>query len=236
MLGLTERFVTKAAALALATGFFATSASAVVNYPGPFAGVDVTYTDVEEASSDPLNDPEPLYGAPAILPANILDFNPSANAFAASSPAPDTTDGSLRFMIASNSAAAIPNLIVRESGDYAFTGAASNGELVAATLLVQILDATTEAVLLQQQATFSEAYDLTPNEAGNWSNSVNIDLSALGRTEYKVIINNLLQATGTGPATAFIRKKDFQIDVPEPASALLALSGGLMLIRRRQSA
>ena len=236
MLELTERFTTKAAVLALAAGFFATSASAVVTYPGPFAGVDVTYTDVEESSADPANDPEPLYGAPAILPANILDFDPSANAFAASSPAPDTTDGTLRFMIASNTAAPISTLVVRESGDFAFTGATSNGELVAATLLVHILDATTEAVLLQQQATFSEAYDQTPSEAGNWSNEVSIDLSALGRTEYKVLINNLLQATGTGPATAFIRKKDFQIDVPEPASALLALSGGLMLLRRRQSA
>lgn len=217
----------------VAVGMYAVNAAAVVNYAGPFVGTDVTYTDVEEASADPIEDPEPLYGAPQVL-GNILDFNPSAAAFAASSPPPDNTDGSLRFTITSNNGNAIPEITVREGGDYQFLGGSTAGEVVAATLFVQILDPTTNAVLAQGTSAFFEVFDITPVEGGFWDNSVTIDLSAFGLTEYDVVLNNLLQASGSGSATAFIRKKELQIDVPEPGTALLALSGGLMLLSRKK--
>ncbi len=237
MIASQDRVLIKVSALALALGFCTAGAHAVVTYPGPYVGVDVTYTDIEEASADPIEDPEPLYGAPTLVPPNMLDFNPSAAAFSADSPPPDNTDGSLRLTVTSNTAAEIPVIIVTESGDYGFTGATSNGELVAATLTVRVLDPVTQTVIAQDIATFFEQFDNTPNEVGFWDNAVTISLAGLGYTEVELLIDNTLQATGNANVTAEIRKKDFKIDVPEPGTALLAFAGsGLMLLSRRRSA
>ena len=218
----------------VAVGMYAVNAAAVVNYAGPFVGTDVTYTDVEEASADPIEDPEPLYGAPQVL-GNILDFNPSAAAFAASSPPPDNTDGSLTFIISSNDQSPIPGLIIREGGDYQFLGGITAGEVVGASLFVQVLDVATEAVLAQGTSSFVEAFDNTPIEGGFWDNTVSIDLNKFGKNQYKVVVNNLLQASGSSSATAFIRKKELQIDTPEPGTLSLAVAGLMLIARRRRN-
>ncbi len=236
MRGLLDQLEVKTLAAVVAAGSLALGANAVVMY-GDFDAADVMYLDVEEASADPIEDPEPLYGAPSILPANMLDFNPSAQAFAATSPPPDNTDGSLRFTLMSKTNAPLPGIIVSESGDYQFLGATSGGEAVAGTLFVRVLDPLTNATLAQGTASFFEVFDNVPVEGGFWDNTVSIDLSALNVTKVDVVINNLLQATGSGSATAFIRKKAFKVDVPEPGTAALALAGtGLMLLGRRKSA
>ncbi len=218
----------------LAAGVVSTTASAAVTYPGPYVGADVTYTDITEASADPVGDPEPLYGAPTGITGNNLDFDPVASAFSADAPPPDSTDGSLMFLVTSNSGATIDTLIVSESGDYTFSGSPAAGEAVAATLLVQVLDPVTEAVLISDTTSFFEVYDSAPLETGDWSHSLTFDLSGFGMTEYKVLVDNLLQASGNGQATSLIRKKDFDINVPEPATGALALAGLALMARRRQ--
>ncbi len=231
---ISSRYQSLLAAVAvLVAGMHAVSAVAAVTYAGPFVGTDVTYTDVVESSADPIEDPEPLYGEPEVLAGNILDFDPSANAFAATSPPPDNTDGALTFVIESNTQSPIPTLIVRESGDYQFLGSVSGGETVAATTFVQVLDIATDAVLIQASDSFVDTFDNTPIEGGFWDNEVVINLAGIGNSAYKVIINNLLQATGSGSATASIRKKEFQVDVPEPAMFGL-LAGGVLLAARRR--
>ncbi len=225
------------AGFATASVLSASSAFAAVSYPGPYVGADVTYTDLVEASGDPINDPEPLYGEPEIAVGNKLDFDPSANAFASYSPPPDTTDGSLTFLVTSNNNTVIPSFQVMEGGDYQFLGSVTGGEAVAAGLFVRILDANTDALIAQATDAFVDTFDNVPIEGGFWTNSVNIDLSQYGLTEFKVEIDNALQASGSGSASAFIRKKEFMVDVPEPGMAALFFAGStLMLSARRRSA
>ncbi|MEM7577985.1 MAG: hypothetical protein AAF328_11000 [Planctomycetota bacterium] len=211
---------------------FASNAAADVVYPGPFAGTTVTYTDVIEASGDPGEDPEPLYGAPTGVSGDVLDFDPTSN-FVADAPPTDTTDGSLSFTVTSNNAL-LTALVIAESGSYAFTGV-DNDELVAATLQVQVLDTLTNATLTSQQVVFSEQYDTAPSELGTWSQSVSIDLTPFSVASVDVVVNNILQTTGTGPGTATITKSDFKINTPEPAAATLLAGLGAALLRRRSA-
>ncbi|MEM1026591.1 MAG: hypothetical protein AAGJ38_00745 [Planctomycetota bacterium] len=208
------------------------SAVADVTYPGPFVGTTVTYTDIIEASADPAEDPEPLYGAPTGIAGDLLDFDPTDD-FVADAPPTDTTDGSLSFTMTANGGL-LNELVVSESGTYSFVGP-DNDELVAATLLVQVLDTQTNAVLTSQQVVFSEQYDSAPSELGTWSQSVSIDLAPFAVSSVDVVVNNILQTTGTGPGSAVITKQDFKVNTPEPAAAALLAGLGMAMLRRRSA-
>ncbi|MEM8782816.1 MAG: hypothetical protein AAGE65_08145 [Planctomycetota bacterium] len=208
----------------------APSASAAVTYAGPFVGTTVTYTDVVESSGNPSEDPEPLYGVPSLVSGDLLDFDPT-DAFIADAPPTDTTDGALSFTMTSN-AGPLTTLIVSESGTFSFLGA-ENDELVSATLRVIVLDPLSDAVLTEQEVVFVEPFDTAPAEAGSWSNALTIDLTSFGVSAVDVVIDNVLQATGVGPAETFITKTNFQINAPEPAVAALLGGLGLAMLRRR---
>jgi len=222
---------------AVACGFAVSSAQAVVLYPGPFVGTDFTYSNVSEVTTS-SGDPEPLYGAPTVT-GNTLDFNPDLYAFAADAPPPDNTNSTLSFTYASNTAAPLPYLAIYEDGDYLFSGTTAAGELVTATIFVQIRDVNTNTLLTSASTSFSEIYDSPNVEAGFWSLNLFIDLTPYNRTAVRVTINNLLTASASGGSTAFIQKKDFQIDpevIPEPASVALLGLGVLVMASRRRAA
>lgn len=215
---------------------FATSATAAVDTTDPFEGTSVTYSDVIEQTADPVDDPLPLFGDPVLLSGDLLDFDPVAFPFASSSPPADTTDGSLSFTVTSNDNSAIPVLIVREGGDYSFLGLAADTAAVSASLFVQILDTATQSVIVEGTSIFSDTNSNTPTDGGFWSNEVVIDLTPYQLDAFDVIINNTLQAAGPDDVSASIRKKNFQVDVPEPGTIAL-LAGGLSLLTlRRKSA
>ncbi|MEO0515486.1 MAG: PEP-CTERM sorting domain-containing protein [Planctomycetota bacterium] len=212
---------------------FASSALAAVDTTDPFVGTNVTYSDVIEQTADPIDDPLPLYGPPVLLSGDLLDFDPVAFPFASSSPPADTTDGALSFTVTSNDASSIPVLIISEGGDYSFLGLAADAAAVSAGLFVQILDTATQAVIVSGSDVFSDTNSNTPTDGGFWSNEVVIDLSPYELTEFDVLINNTLQAAGPADTSASIRKKNFQVDVPEPGTVAL-LAGGLALMTLRR--
>jgi hypothetical protein len=220
------------------------SAHAAQTYPGPFVGSDVTYSSVTEASGDPVNDPEPLFGAPAIISPNTLDFDPIAEAFSSAAPPSDVTDGSLSFLVESNTSALLESITISEGGDFFFQGAVAtpspNSESVGAALIVQIRDADTEAVLLQDSVDFFQAYTSAPVQTGFWDMDLDFDVASLGRTELLVTLNNIVAASSVTGNTATIRKKDFDVTttvIPEPGTVLLLASGGLlMMVRKRRNA
>lgn len=207
------------------------SADASVVYPGPFVGVDVTYSDVVETSADPVNDPEPLFGAPTLVAPNALDFPTITAAFASTAPPPDTTDGSLSFLYSANSGL-LTDLTISEGGDWTFAGGTPSGEFVAASLTVQVRDPDTEAVLLSASDTFFTAFTSGPAESGSWSIVLPIDLTGLATDEVLVTLDNTLTASSTGNNSSEIRKTRFT--VPEPGSLALLLAGGTLLGLRRR--
>jgi len=229
------RTIISASAVALAISVGSPTLAAVI-YPGPFVGSDITYTDVTEASAFPLDDPEPLFGAPTVS-GNTLDFNPSAGAFASSAPPPDVTDGALRFVVSSNSELDLASLLFTERGDFAFTGVTPGGEFVSAQLQVTVLDEN-EDVLVDDDVSFFELFDAPTNEIGPWALSLNIDIPD-GHDTVIVELDNVLTASSTTGNTASIRKKDFDVTfnvIPEPATAgIFGLAAFGLLTRRRRN-
>ena len=68
---MSNHLIAGAAGLSVAM-LLGTAASASVTYAGPFVGSTVTYTDVIEGSANPIEDPEPLYGAPTGITGDVL--------------------------------------------------------------------------------------------------------------------------------------------------------------------
>ncbi|MEM8783406.1 MAG: PEP-CTERM sorting domain-containing protein [Planctomycetota bacterium] len=165
---------------------------------------------------------------------DLLDFDPANFAFAASSPPVDTTDAALTFNVSSNDGSDIPVLIVSEAGDFSFLGINADVAAVSAGLFVKILDTATQTILVEESAVFSATNSTTPADGGFWSNEVVIDLTQFQLSSFDVVINNTLQAAGPDDTAASIRKKNFQVNVPEPGTAALLAAGlSLMALRRK---
>lgn len=213
-------------------------AQAAIDTTDPFEGLTVTYTDVDDSPDDPELTSD-LYGTIELLGGDLLDFDPVEAPFTASSPPASTTDGALSFLVTSNDGSPIPALIVTESGDYSFLGLTPDSAVVSATLFVDILDADTEMSIFgtdgPRSSTFSALNEDVPVDNGFWTNEVVIDLSGFDLTEFEVIINNTLQAAGPPSTAASIRKKNFQVDVPEPGTLALLLGGAALLTLRRKA-
>ncbi len=212
---------------------FATSASAAFDTTDPFEGTDVTYTDVI-ASPD-------LYGDPELRPDNLLVLLPATRPFQAKSPSAESqnVDGALSFNLSSNNGEFLKELTVNEGGDFSFLSNTPNSLLVSATLLVQILDVTTNLEIDSFQVVFSSTNDTVPTDSGFWSNSIVIDLEPYERSSIDVVLNNTLQAVGPQDGAATIRKKVFNIDttvVPEPGTVAVLAGGLALLTLRRKSA
>jgi hypothetical protein len=222
---------------------------AIINY-GDFSDIPpgtVTYTDVKESSStDPV--PPPLYGAPSIN-GNLLDFDPTAfGANAAGAGGFDITDGQLNFTMTAESGTSIDTLIVSEGGDYSFSGLVPDAGTfvvvsVATTVNILEVNGITLGVPIEifQTDTFVSDYLTIGNPPASglnlWSLDYSIDLASQVNgdvTKIEVVIDNQLSATTTDGNQAFIAKKDFNVNIPEPTSLALLGLGAAMTLRRRR--
>ncbi len=213
----------------------ATSASAV-DYPGPFTGATVVFTDVDENSgTDPL---ATLYGAPVTPPPPIdtLVFEPTTD-FAAFAPnggaGADVTDGRLVFTVTANQGLFLDTITVNEGGQFLTLGTGS----VTAAGTIRARDVNT-SLIIGSAINFSfTSLPASGDDGGAWTGTGTLDLSQFNLTEVEIVIENTLAASiGSANGAAFIDKKDFAVGVttiPEPGSlALLGLGMIAMLSRR----
>lgn len=211
----------------------------------------VSYLDVTESSStDPV--PPALYGAPSIN-GNLLDFDPIAfGSNSADGGGLDITDGQLNFTVEAEPGTSINTLLVSEGGDFSFSGVTPDAGTflsvsVATTVTILEVDGLTlvTPIEIMQTDTFVTDYLTIGNPPSTglnfWSLDYNIDVlgaipgsPTLGATKIEVVIDNQLLTTATDDNQAFISKKDFNINIPEPTSLALLSMGGLLLARRRR--
>jgi hypothetical protein len=241
-----------AAGLLISAGA-AFDSSAVINYPdqSDIPPGTVTYSDIVESSSTNLLPPG-LYGAPSIN-GDLLDFDPVGFGANSNSGAFALTDGQLNFTVTAEPGAAINSLIVSEGGDFSFQGLVPDaGTFVSVSVLTTVNILEVDGVTLGTPIEISQVDSLTTDylTVGNppasglnlWSLDYTIDIlgaitgpTQLGATKIEVVIDNQLSSKSTADTQAFLSKKDFNVNIPEPTSIALLSFGGLLLARRRRA-
>ncbi len=232
--------------------------AASINY-GDFAGTNVTYVGVTEASNS--GDALPLFGPPTVS-GDSLDFDPvgfSASATGASGV--DVTDGNLRFMVTSHPGSVINALKLSEAGDTTLAGFGTDATFTAVTgngilNINQVNGVGINVISVPFSMTFTPSggtYGLGTDGGGgplysaNWSGGVMLDVDAIlaannkvgHATKITVNLDNTLTALSEAGTFALIAKKDFGglsvTVIPEPATCLLLGIAvmGLAVTRRR---
>ena len=240
-------------AIAAVACLSATSSATIISY-GNFTGSDVTYINVEEDTRD---EPNALFGAPSVA-GNFLDFDPLSFSSGTSSStglnSSDIVDGQLNFTVMSlDNTFDITNVIINESGDYTTVGlgAAQANATVAAPVGYTITHVggtpLASPVAGSANVVFSPnggSYDITDG-GGIWNATLDVDIrSALDAagiggpaTKVEFVLDNTLTTSGAEGGSAFIAKKNFNVDtvgevVPEPSSLTLLGLGFLMFLGR----
>lgn len=244
--------------------FFAVAASAgTINYAGPdigpggmpgWLGDDVWYGGVSESNTEgPGGATAGLFGAPASISGNAIDFNPTNFVAESTDGGADITDGQLSFMVVATAGQVIDNLQFSEAGDTTLAGSPSTDATlttVTAEIFIDVvqIDGLPVAPLnIQASMTFSPSdgdYFLNADSGGGfvfataWSGLALIDINQElidagvsfinGATKLNVTVDNTLTAVSIDGTSAFIKKKDFDgitvtSNIPEPTTALLAL-------------
>ncbi len=215
-----------------------------INYPGPFVGTTVEYTDVAEASITGA-----VFGEPDLI-GDALLFRPTEFKASATSPpaSSDIEDGQLKLTIEALAGQSIDSIYISEGGAYALASPANTYAQVmaSATIFYWITEVDDVAVDpipgSKQLGPFNLILDGPDNDSaiGIWELEGTLNVAALlgdptsKVTEVMLSLDNTLVATASGGGTAYIDKKEFLIDVPEPSSMLLLGLGAFALFGWRR--
>ncbi len=214
--------------LPVALSLFACVAVQAATVPyGDFLGSHVDFLSVQESSTDAL----PLFGAP-VAQGNNLVFTPLNFEAKAENSAVDGTDSQLNFTLMPHPGYLITAISISEFGDYTLSG---DDVFVGVGATAY---ATVGAIMVSNSDTFHD--DTEVDLATPWGLGFTVDVpDTEGKVEF--VMDNSLAAIAGSLDLATIRKKGATISVhtvavPEPATALLGLSGiGLGLIFRPRS-
>lgn len=231
----------------LTTCLSLTAIAGTINYTGPMPGPDgmtgwlgddVWFGGVSESNTvGPNGDAASLFGAPASVSGNTIDFNPTN--FVAQSDNGEgavTVDSQLSFMVVAQQGTVINDLLFTEAGDTTLNGN-PNATFAVATVSNSIfIDVVAiDGVTLTQPVNLTATMTFTPSDGdfvlsvdGDpvsftyndiWTGQADIDISQElidlgidfenGATKLNVTLDNTLTANSVDGSSAFIKKKDF---------------------------
>ena len=229
----------------------------------PNGGGTVWYAGVSESNGDPNDPAQQLFGPPASINGNQIDFNPQG--FNAQSSGDDSqiTDSQLSFMVIAMGGTTIDTLQFEEAGDttlVALSGSAFTSVTMKVFIDVVTLDGSpappistilADMVFTPSAGDYLVPGDGFPNYATTWTGELLVDINQelddqnidyqFGANKLNVTLDNTLTAASAGGGSAFIAKKDFDgltvtSNIPEPATATLLLAGvALGFARRKRS-
>lgn len=236
--------------LLLAAAFCVSSASAEIIYVGPdegtdgpggmtgWMGDDVWYARVAESNDEgPGGTDAQLFGPPASVTGNAIDFNPTDFNASVTSSGPlvsEIVDSQLSFMVIALPGQVIDNLRFTESGDTTLTGdplSVTTASSVTNEIFIDVVEVDGQPIStfnIQDQITFSPSggtFSMFQDANGfpifstDWFGSVDIDIAQalldqgipfnFGVTKINVTLDNTLTAVAQDGGSSFIKKKDF---------------------------
>jgi len=234
----------------------AASSNAVITNYGDLSANHFFYRQIME---DSTTDSIPLYGSPSTA-GDALIFSPMSFGIVASNGSFDYMDGTLAATIDAVGNSTIGEIRFAETGDYSLggNGTSATNASVSASLFVRIVEVdrvSINPVSYSTNFTFSPSdgtYDLIndPGMGKIWNGSVYVDVAAIlaanniigNATKVNISLDNMLMAFSEPGTLAYIKKKQIErmtietIPIPEPATILLLVIGGLTLIRRHRKA
>lgn len=241
----------RTALLAALIGWIAAPAAlaGTIDYTGPgiapggmsgWMGTDVWYAGVSEANTEGTGGSDGmtgmLFGAPASVTGNSIDFNPTNFQADSSGGGADIVDSQLSFMVIAKQGQVIDNLQFSEAGDTTIAGAPSTDatlSVVTMDVFIDVVDIDGQAVVgapinIMGDMTFTPSdgdYFLNTDSGGGnffqtaWTGTLNIDIAAElddlgvsydnGATKLSVTLDNTLTAVSIDGTSSFIKKKDF---------------------------
>lgn len=227
------------AAMMIALLCQATSEATPINY-GDFFGApgQSSFLDVTE---DSPTDGTPLFEAPTLLP-NSLFFSPLLFTSTANDGSADTTTGILTMIVEVEPGLLISELVIGLTADTTLlgVGTADTFSSIATTVAIQDLDPGIGGVqTFDVTYTPAKLFELPDDNFVEVAGNLTVDLTGAAIRRLALTIGHSISTGSENMTTSFIQAKSLDIDVstipvPEPATGLVLLVGGLMARRRRK--
>ena len=202
-------------------------------------GADVWYAGVSESNTEGTGGDDgmtaELFGAPASVTGNLIDFNPTDFVAESQDGGADIVDGQLSFMVIAKDGKIIDNLRFSEAGDTTLAGSPSTDATLSVVTMELFIDVVeVDGAPLGVPVNIQADMDFTPSDGDyflntdsgggffyqtDWSGLLDVDIDAeltsqgvdfqFGATKLNVTLDNTLTAVSIDGTSSFIKKKDF---------------------------
>lgn len=238
----SKLFCVFAAGIAMAWSWGSPVIADSINY-GDFLGAGVGEADFLQVTENSITNPLPLFGTPVHV-GNKLMFFPMLFAASAADGNYDAVSGTLTAHIRAAAGHYLQTIAISEIGDCTLLGVGYANTWADVYGLLSACDASPGthgnfASFLSVSP--APPYMLPPTAFTTFEGEAQISLAGLGITEIAFAFTDTLEASSEPGTTAYIQKKEFQIEVtsapvPEPSAGVLALLSVIALLTRRRCA
>ncbi len=218
---------------------FATTANAMPIVYGDFVGApgQGSFLNVTE---DSPTDMTPLFEPPTLLPDSLF-FSPLTFTSFANNGNADTTTGILTMIVSAAPGLTIGELAINLTADTTLLGTGDMSTFSSIATAVEIEDLNPGVGGIQNfnlNYTPTDMFSLPGDGFVEVEGNLVIDLTGFAIQSLALTIEHTLATGSQSGTTSFIQAKSLDIDVttipiPEPATAMVLLTGAVMLRRRR---